>query len=201
MWRAVVSQPLDRTHKLEALGEVDREAGEFWVDSPFKMPRLGHNLSAFEANRLFLNVDGRRFIDASFASQANIDSDSRSVVAADFNADGAADLLVGSVGGGPLRLFLNKISTENHFLRLKLVGSDSNRAAVGAHVVLTCGERIITRDLFPANGFMGQSPVELLIGIGSAAKVDRITIRWPSGRMQTIENTPADQTLEVVEAD
>ena len=94
-----MSQPLDRSCLLPELGEVDKKAGEFWVQNPFLIPRNGGNLSAFEPNRLFLNTGDNAFLDASFASSANIDSDSRSVVAADFDRDGAPDLLVGSVGG------------------------------------------------------------------------------------------------------
>jgi hypothetical protein len=199
MWKAVVSQPLDRTSQTEQLGEVDTAAGEFWVRSPFQMPQLGHNLSAFEANRLFMNVDGERFLDASFASQANIDSDSRSAVVCDLDQDGDVDLLVGSVGGGPLRMFLNRIPTEHHKVRIKLQGTLANRAAIGARVVLHCGEKTITRDLFPANGFMGQSPAELLIGVGSATTIDRLTIRWPNGELQELKELPVDHNIQIVE--
>ena len=86
---------------LPELGEVDRDAGEFWYENPFQIVTNGENLSAFERNCLFMNLDGQAFIDGSFASGADIDSDSRSVIATDMNADGAIDLLVGSVGGGP----------------------------------------------------------------------------------------------------
>ena len=194
-----MSQPLDRTSETEQLGEVDTAAGEFWVRSTFDMPKLGHNLSAFETNRLYMNVDGHRFLDASFASHADIDSDSRSAIVADLDGDGDVDLLVGSVGGGPLRMFLNRIPTEHHKVRLELQGIASNRTAIGARVVLHCGTKSITRDLFPANGFMGQSPAELLIGVGSATTIDRLTIRWPSGELQELRDLPVDQNIRIVE--
>jgi hypothetical protein len=201
MWRAVVSQPLDRSQTSPQLGPLDTAAGEFWVTNPFQMPRLGHNLSAFETNRLFMNVDGARFMDASFASQANIDSDSRSIVVGDMNADGATDLLVGSVGGGPLRLFLNRFPRTHHRVMLELQGSVSNRAAIGSRVVLRTGTTTITRSLFPANGFMGQSPAELLIGVGTATTIDELVIRWPTGEMQSFENLPVDQRLKITEGE
>ena len=56
-----MAQPLDRNAKIEALGDVDEEAGEFWIESPFQVPATGHNLSAFEPNRLFLNQGGAAF--------------------------------------------------------------------------------------------------------------------------------------------
>jgi hypothetical protein len=190
---------LDRTQQTEALGEIDSAAGEFWVASPFQMPRLGHNLSAFEANRLFMNVDGQQFLDASFASHADIDADSRSVVVGDMNSDGAVDLLVGSVGGGPLRLFVNRIPSGHHRVRLELTGQASNRPAIGSRVVLRCGSTTITRDLFPANGFMGQSPTELIVGVGSATKIDQLEIRWPNGSTQKFQDVPVDRRLQLTE--
>src|SRR5262245_39014267 len=107
------------------------------------MPKLGHNLSSFERSRLFLNVQGKAFIDASFLSSADIDSDSRSVIAADFDGDGAPDILIGTVGGGPLRLFRNEFHSPNRRIRLELVGVESNRPAIGARIIAHCGGRQI----------------------------------------------------------
>jgi hypothetical protein len=206
---------LDRRQECPQLGAVDTEAGEFWVNSPFEMPRLGHNLSAYERKRLFINVGGRQFIDASFSSTTDIDSDGRSVVAADFNADGAIDLLVGSVGGGPLRLFLNRIENglsaevagsdaspshhNNHRVRIDLQGQKSNRPGIGARVIARCGSQQITRDVFPPNGCLGQGPVELILGVGEATTIDELTVRWPSGITQQFKSVPVDKRLQITE--
>lgn len=178
-----MSQPHDRLSQLEAIGEIDEEAGEFWTKNPFQMPNARENLSAYERNRTFLNLDGNSFIDVSFASGADIDSDSRSVVAADFDRDGATDLLVGSVGGGSLRLFLNRFPKAN-YARIRLVGSESNRAGIGARLTATVGERTLVRDLFAPNGFMGQGPPEVIFGLGDSPSIDRLEVRWPSGKTQ-----------------
>jgi hypothetical protein len=198
MWRAVVSQPLNRYSKIAALGELDQEAGEFWVENPFMMMEIRANLSSYERNRAFLNVDGESFIDVSFASAVDIDSDSRSVIAADFNRDGATDLLVGSVGGGPLRLFLNRFPTQNS-ARIELVGVESNRPAIGTRLVAHVGSRQIVRDVFPANGFMGQGPVEVMLGLGLAKRIERLQVRWPSGKTQEFTDLSAGQTLVITE--
>ena len=198
MWRAVVSQPLDRYSKIEALGDLDTEAGEFWVENPFMMIGMRANLSAYERNRTFLNVDGKSFIDMSFASAVDLDSDSRSVIAADFDRDGATDLLVSSVGGGPLRLFLNRFPKQNS-VRIELVGSKSNRAAIGARLIAHVGSRQIVRDVFPANGFMGQGPAEVSLGLGSAERIDRLEVRWPSGKTQEFAKLPAGRPLRIDE--
>ncbi len=128
------------------------------MENPFQIPASGENLSAFERNRLFLNHGGLQFVDASFVSGVDIDSDSRAVIAADFNGDAKPDLLVGSAGGGSLRLFENQIKNGNRHLRLKLIGADSNRPGIGSRIEVTAGGRRIRRSLFPDNGFSGQAP-------------------------------------------
>ena len=187
-----MSQPHNRLSQLEAIGEIDEEAGEFWSKNPFQMPNERENLSSFERNRTFLNLDGNSFIDVSFASGADIDSDSRSVVAADFNRDGATDLLVGSVGGGSLRLFLNRFPKAN-FSRIRLEGSGSNRAGIGARLTATVEGQKLIRDLFPQNGFMGQGPAEIILGLGDAKEIDRLEVRWPSGKTQIYKNLAANR--------
>lgn len=181
---------------------MDRENGEFWASNPFMIPKMGENLSAYERNSVFLNVGGKKFINASFASSADIDADSRAVIAADFNRDGAADLLVGSAGGGSLRLFENRFASDNGVLRLNLEGTKSNRSGIGARVIAFIGERRIVRDLFPADGFSGQAPAEMTIGVGTASKVDKLSVRWPNGVVAEYSDVPAgDATIRIREGE
>jgi hypothetical protein len=190
-----VTQPLDRNTSLPELGKVDRAAGEFWVENPFMMPAIGANLSAYERNRLFLNSEGKSFVDASFTSGADLDSDSRSVVAADFNRDGTPDLLVGSTGGGPLRLFLNRFPDGSHRVRIVLQGKTSNHQGIGSRIVIEADGRKIVRDVFPVNGCMGTAPAELIAGVGQATRIDRMTLRWPTGEVQEFKDLPIDCQL------
>ncbi len=194
-----MTQPLDRAARLPELGALDRDGGEVWVENPFQIPNSGINLSAYERNRVYLNLRGTGFIEASFATGADIDSDSRSVVAADFDRDGQPDLLVGSVGGGPLRLFRNRFPRSSHAIRIDLVGVDSNRPAIGARVVAHAGGRQIVRDLFPENGSLAQGPPELLIGLGDSERIDRLIVRWPAGEVQEFRNLPADSRITITE--
>ncbi len=196
-----MSQPMDRSSRLPALGPVDSAAGEFWVENPFLMPRRGDNLSAFERNCLFLNTTDNRtlqFLDASFASTADLDSDSRSAIAADVDRDGDLDLLVGSVGGGPIRLLQNQIP-QGHRVVLSLTGTDSNRSGIGCRVTIGCEDRHVIRDLFPANGFMGTGPTELTIGLGRATLITSLTIRWPTGQNQVFTDLAVDQHYTLTE--
>lgn len=179
------------------MGEIDEAAGEFWTH-PFDMPRQGDNLSAYERNRLFLNAGDDGFLDASFASGADLDSDSRSAMVADFNGDLAPDLLVGSAGGGPLRLFLNN-TQDAHRVAIRLRGRSSNREGIGARVTIETADRRMIRDLFSANGFMGQSPPRLYVGLGPATVIERLTVDWPSGQRDTFTDVPGDVHVTVTE--
>lgn len=193
-----MTQPHDRMAQLPEIGEVDREAGEFWVSNPLRLPEKGENLSAYERNKLFLSVDGKRFVDSSFASSTDIDSDSRSVVAADIDRDGAVDLLVSSAGGGPLRVFSNRLKQGNR-LEIRLRGVKSNRSGIGARIVAQCGDRKIVRDIFPQNGFMGSGPAIQWIGVADAQKIDRLIIRWPSGLEQVFDDVEVNRSVRIEE--
>ena len=194
-----MTQPLDRGANIPQIGDLDTETGEFWREHTFEMGRGEDNLSAYEANRMFLNLDGKQFLDCSFGSGCDIDADSRSVVAADFNRDGGTDLLVGSVGGGALRLFANQRLDKSHSVRVNLQGTESNRQGVGSRVVATVDGKRIIRDLFPTNGCLGQGPSELLVGVGSATQIDRLEIRWPNGETQSLGEIPVDGIVTITE--
>ena len=184
---------------LPALGEIDVDAGEFWAENPFLMMSRGDNLSSFERNCVFMNLDGEQFLDVSFASGADIDADSRSVIAADVDLDGGVDLLVGSAGGGPLRLFMNRCAGNNSHVSIKLVGVQSNRSGIGSRVVVECGPRKIHRDVFAVDGFMGQGPTLLQVGLGEAKLIDRLTVRWPSGEVSEHHQVPINGRVVITE--
>ena len=68
-------------------------------------------------------------------------------------------------------------------------------------VTAKCGEQVIVRDVYPANGFMGQGPVELLLGVGSASQIDTLEIHWPSGEKQQFSDVPVQAHLVFVEGE
>jgi hypothetical protein len=177
---------------------VDRSLGEFWVTNPWDIVEQGHNLSAYERKRAFLNVAGRAFLDISYLTGADSDGDGRSVAAGDFRNDGRLDLVVRQVGGGPVLLFENRFP-KAHYLTVSLRGRASNRLGIGARLTARVSGREITRELYPLNSFRSQMPSRVHFGLGDARKIDRLTIRWPSGTVQTFEDLAADRHVVIAE--
>jgi hypothetical protein len=194
-----VSQPGDRNCEVPQPGELDAKLNEFWVGNPWGIATEGHNLSAFERNRMYLNVGGREFLDVSHLSGADSDGDGRSVVAADFRNTGMPDLLVRQVGGGPLLLYENRLP-QAHYLTVSLNGDKSNRRGIGARLIAEVQGRKIVRELFPANGFRSQSPAQVHFGLAADTKIDKLTIHWPSGKVQQFSDLAGDRHVVIDEA-
>ena len=193
-----MSQPFKRGASIQAPGQIDSSLGEFWVNNPWDIVNEGHNLSAYERKRAFLNVRGRDFVDISFVTGADSDGDGRSVVAGDFRNDGRMDLLVRQAGGGPVLLFENQFPAA-HYLSISLRGSKSNHLGIGARVTVSAGGLDQVRELYPHNSFRSQIASRLHFGLGDAAKVDRLTIQWPSGKVQQLTDVAADRHVIVDE--
>jgi ASPIC and UnbV len=195
-----VSQPFQQGAQVRAPGKLDENLGEFWSTNPWAIVADGHNLSAFERKRVFLNVRGENFLDISHLTGADNDGDGRSVVAADFRNVGMPDLIVRQAGGGPLILYENRLPRK-HFLNVSLHGRQSNRQGIGARLIATVGGRQIVRELFPACAFRSQSPSEVHFGLADDSTVDSLMIRWPSGKRQVLRAIAADRHIIVDEGE
>jgi len=97
-----VSQPFKRGAKIPKPGKLDPNHKEFWVSNPWDIVKEGHNLSAYERNRTFMNLKGVGFADVSYISGADSTGDGRAIAAADFRNNGQLDVVVRQVGGGSL---------------------------------------------------------------------------------------------------
>jgi enediyne biosynthesis protein E4 len=193
-----VSQPYDRAARVRQPGALDAVLGEFWVENPWDIVRHGHNLSAFERNRVYLNVQGRSFVEISALTGADSDGDGRCVVAGDFRGTGQLDLVVRQAGGGSLLLFENRFP-RRHYLEVSLRGRRSNPQGIGARLVATVNGQPRVRELYPVNSFRSQMPSRVHFGLGDATRVERLTIRWPSGRVQELTDLAADRHVEIDE--
>ncbi len=127
------------------------------------------------------------------------------VATADYNRDGFLDLFVTNgrgyppfAEGGPHELFRN-IGNENHWLMIDLVGTVSNRDGTGAHVLLETGGVVQKRVQSGGMHSFAQNHQRIHFGLGKHTKVDRITVRWPSGNTQQLQNVNSDQVLRIEE--
>ena len=125
----------------------------------------------------------------------------RGAAYADINNDGRLDLLL-STNGGPVYLFRNEAqgaAASNKSLRIKLIGTKSNRDGIGATVKLTAGGETQTQMLRSGSSYLSASELVLTFGLARNEKVDTIEIRWPSSQIDRLSNAAAGQTLTVTE--
>jgi hypothetical protein len=193
-----VSQPCDRFCSVPLPGQLDPKLGEFWVENPWQIAVFGHNLSCFERDRAYLNVAGQAFLEISHLTGADHEGDGRAAVAADFRNTGQLDLLVRQAGGGPLLVFENRLPAR-HYLKVSLRGRASNRQGIGARLTAVVNGQPLVRELYPANSYLSQAPNLVHFGLGDAARVERLTIRWPSGKVQELTGLPGDRHIVVDE--
>jgi enediyne biosynthesis protein E4 len=112
--------------------------------------------------------------------------DGRGVAVADFNNDGRLDLVMNANNETPV-LYLNNLKKTGNSIELKLVGTASNRDAIGACVWLTAGGKTMMRQVEAGSGYASEMMLPLHFGLGKAEQVNRIEIRWPSGNVQHLD--------------
>jgi len=152
-----------------------------------------------EAPHLFRNLTGGKFeevtakVGAGFATPKV----ARGAAFADINNDGALDVLI-TTNGGPAYLYRNEGST-NQSLRVKLVGTKSNRDGIGAIVRVTAGNDKQWLMMKSGSSYLSQSELVLTFGLASHTKADTIEVQWPSGQVDKLANINAGQTITVEE--
>ena len=90
-------------------------------------------------------------------------------------------------------------SARGHWIRLELVGTKSNRSAIGTAVEVHAGGRVLHRQVKGGGSYASANDPRLSIGVGEAEQVDRLEIRWPSGERSTLNGLAADRAHRVVE--
>ncbi len=115
----------------------------------------------------------------------------RGLAAGDFDLDGDCDLVLTQVGG-PVALLRNDRVNHNHWLRVEL-----NPSSIGAQIELESGGTLQRRLVSPTRGYLSQSELPVVFGLGAAEKVDRMTVRWPSGQIQSVPVDRVDSAIIV----
>ena len=117
---------------------------------------------------------------------------------ADIDGDGDLDVVLTQTGGPPL-LLRNDQKLKHHWLRLKLVGTKSNRSAIGAWIKVRVGGQTLARQVMPTRSYLSQSELPVTIGLGNATQPDEVEIKWPGGATQKVDGVNVDQSTTVVE--
>ena len=123
---------------------------------------------------------------------------SRGCAFGDFDNDGDMDVLVMNMNEPP-SLIRADISTANHWLKVKLTGVDSNRTAIGARVDVRSGDRTQSQEVQSQTSYYSVNDFRLHFGLGAALEADRLTVRWPSGKRETLRSVPADRVVYIEE--
>jgi hypothetical protein len=161
---------------------------------------LEHDVKFREPLQLFRNVQGRKFEEV--ASQAGLNEgriqSRRGTAFGDLNNDGNLDFVVFNVNGPP-SLFINQSRNANHRVLFRLVGTKSNRLAIGARVSVEAGGTTQIDEVRGGGGYNSSNDTRLHFGLGKEAVMTRVEVRWPSGLRQEFRNVPADVIYEIDE--
>jgi hypothetical protein len=177
-----------------ATGNVYPEVEKVFKEYPHRSPRL-----------VYQNLGNGRFKDVSAQAGAGIlaPKSSRGCAFGDFDNDGDVDVLVMNMNEPP-SLLRNEYNTErrrgpNNWLALKLTGTKSNRSAIGARVTVAVGARVQTQEVTSQSSYYSHNDQRLHFGMGPSLKADRIDIRWPTGKVETINDVAVNQVVKIKE--
>ena len=118
---------------------------------------------------------------------------------ADIDGDGDLDVVLTQTGGPPL-LLRNDQSLGHHWVRLKLVGTRSNRDAIGAWVALKAGGITRYQQVMPTRSYLSQSELPVTFGLGNSTRVESVSIRWPDGTTQEVADVAIDRLTTIEQA-
>jgi hypothetical protein len=163
----------------------------------------GRSLSGYQSKRVWLNDGAGKFVDVAQAVGANDTYDGRSVALVDLWNRGMLDVVVANQNG-PLLIYKNTAALENEWIEFELEGTGadhrgSNRSAIGAEVTVFWNGQQQLQQVSGGSGFAAQNDRRLHFGLGRNPRIEKAVIRWPSGKVQTIDNPAPNQLHKLKE--
>ncbi len=155
--------------------------------------------SGHQKKKLFRNLGDQTFKEMAAEAGVDNDLDGRGIGVADFDNDGLLDLYETNVDQ-PSLLYHGVSAPHGHWIELTLVGTKSNRDAIGARVTVRAGANTWIREVNGGNGYASQSSKRVHVGLGAAAKLDSLVVRWPSGRVESF-TVPVDKISTLKEGE
>ncbi len=156
-----------------------------------------HSLNGYERNGLFRNNGDGTFTDVGWLHGADREEDGRGVAIFDFDRYGRLDIALRNYRQ-PAGLLRNT-GAKRHWISFELVGTRSNRDAVGARIRVRTGDAWQTRVVTSGSGYLSGSSLHQHFGLGNADAVDEVEISWPSGLRSRLRRLSANRAYRVVE--
>jgi hypothetical protein len=158
------------------------------------------NVGYAQAPQLFQNLGGGKFRDVANEIGGDFDQPrvGRGLAYGDFDRDGDLDLLLTTNNGGAY-LFRNDVSNANRGIRFRLVGTKSNRDAIGAIVRIYVNGQVQTRMVRSGSSYLSQSELPVTFGVGRQDQIEKVVIDWPSGRSEEHAKLQTAKSYQVVE--
>jgi hypothetical protein len=153
-----------------------------------------------EPLQLFRNKRDGTFEDVSSVLSGIPLHSRRGAAFGDVNNDGNIDVVLINVGEPPT-LLLNQGGNTNHRVLFKLVGTVSNKMAIGARVTVKAGKLVQFSEVRAGGSYLSQNDPRLHFGLGTEAFMSEVEVKWPSGRIEVLRNVPADFIYTVIEGE
>ena len=162
--------------------------------------RIGGRYSYQQPKLLYRNLGNGRFEDISTRAGSGVlaKSAARGAAFGDLFNTGRQDVVVNNMHDAP-SLMRNCASPAGHALVMKLIGTKSNRSAIGARVTVHVAGRRLIDEVRSGGSFCSQNDLRIHVGLGGRTRVDRIDVAWPSGATETIAGVDADQLVVIRE--
>jgi hypothetical protein len=158
----------------------------------------GRSLSGYQQKHVWLNDGAGKFVDVAQSVGVTDVHDGRSVALADLWNRGVLDVIVANQRG-PLLLYKNTVAPENQWVEFELEGTKSNRGAIGAQVTLEWDGQKQIQQISGGSGFAAQNDRRLHFGLGKSPQITGAVIRWPSGKIQTLQGVVPEKLYKVKE--
>jgi enediyne biosynthesis protein E4 len=181
-----------------AMSKIAGANGRLFEDAA-TWPAFGNaSLSGYEPSRVYINRGVAGWVDVAKKVGVTDLYDGRAVALADLSSRGAVDVIVANQNQ-PAVLYRDYPDSANHWIAFRLIGTRSNRSAIGAEVVLETGDLKQRRVIDGGSGFASQNDRRLHFGLGSHEWVDRVVIYWPSGTKQVVLRPAIDRFVTITE--
>ena len=153
-----------------------------------------------ERKIVLLNNGNGTFRDVSqeAGSAIMVPQPSRGAAFGDLDNDGKVDVVIENIDGPPM-ILRNTTPVGNHWISLQLLGTKTNRLAIGARVKVVAGSLVQLAEVRSGGSYLSQNDLRIHVGLASAEKVGHIEIRWPGGPVELLQNIPADHLYYVRE--